>query len=170
MFHVYFPNVSSHFPDVCLQVFHLDVTYIFTHMKCFQVFLTSVSYACFECFSYFVRMSSVSFGCLKSRTDVAASALDACFGAVRLAGFQTSRLVSPHSDTIHQPAAIVFLFHTTSRYSVLAFFFPDKRTGPKREIKLLAEISQILNHPSGEISSSPTRFLWLPPPNRYVFS
>jgi hypothetical protein len=44
-------NVSSRFPNVCLQVFQLDVAYVFTHMKCFQVFFASVSYACFECFS-----------------------------------------------------------------------------------------------------------------------
>jgi hypothetical protein len=56
---VYVPNVSSRFPDVCLQVFHLDVTYVFTHMKCFRVFFASVSYACFECFSYFVCILQV---------------------------------------------------------------------------------------------------------------
>jgi len=50
-------------------------------------------------------------------------------GAVRLSGFQTSRLVPPHSGTIHQLAATMFLSHTTSRYSVLASFFSDKRTG-----------------------------------------
>ena len=33
---------ASRFPDICLQVFHLDVAYIFTHMKCFQVFFASI--------------------------------------------------------------------------------------------------------------------------------
>ena len=51
------------------------------------------------------------------------------YRAVRLAGFQTSRLVSPHSSTIHQPAATVFLSHTTSRYSVLASFFQTSERG-----------------------------------------
>jgi hypothetical protein len=43
MFQVYVSNVSSHFLDICLQVFHLDVAYVFTNMKCFQVFF-------FKCF------------------------------------------------------------------------------------------------------------------------
>jgi hypothetical protein len=60
MFQIYVPNVLSRFPDVCLQVFHLNVAYVFTRMKCFQVFFFSnVSYACFECFSCFVRMLQV---------------------------------------------------------------------------------------------------------------
>jgi hypothetical protein len=59
MFEVYVPNVSSRFSDVCLQVFHLDVAYVFTHIKCFQVFFASVLYACFECLKCFVRMLQV---------------------------------------------------------------------------------------------------------------
>jgi hypothetical protein len=35
MFQVYVPNVSSRFLNVWLQVFYLDVAYVFTHMKCF---------------------------------------------------------------------------------------------------------------------------------------
>jgi hypothetical protein len=59
MFQVYVPNVSSRFLDISLQVFHIDVAYIFTHMKCFQVFFASVLYACFKCFSCFIRMLQV---------------------------------------------------------------------------------------------------------------
>jgi hypothetical protein len=61
VFQVYFPNVSSRFPYVCLQVFYLDVSYVFTYMKCFQVFfckcfhihvssVSVVSYVCCKCF------------------------------------------------------------------------------------------------------------------------
>jgi hypothetical protein len=61
MFQVYVPNVSSRFLGVCLQVFHLDVAYVFTHMKCFQVFFSSVSHICFECFSCFTLMLQVFY-------------------------------------------------------------------------------------------------------------
>jgi hypothetical protein len=45
MFQVYVPNVLFCFLDICLQLFNLDVTYVFTHMKCFQVFFS-------KCFIY----------------------------------------------------------------------------------------------------------------------
>jgi hypothetical protein len=53
---VYLPNVSSCFSDICLQMLHLNIGYVFIHVKCFHVFFASVSYACFECFNCFVRM------------------------------------------------------------------------------------------------------------------
>jgi hypothetical protein len=58
MFQVYVSNVSSRFSDVCLQVFHPDVAYVFTHMKCFQVCFASVLYAC-------LSISAVSYVCCK---------------------------------------------------------------------------------------------------------
>ena len=58
------------FQTYVLQVFHLDVAYIFT----------SVSDVCSKCFSCFhTYFASVSSGCFKSRSSVAASVLDACF-------------------------------------------------------------------------------------------
>jgi hypothetical protein len=54
-------DVSSSFPDVCLQVFHLDVAYVFT----------SVSNVYSKCFSCFLRMLQLfSSRCFKSRSDV----------------------------------------------------------------------------------------------------
>ena len=48
MFQVYVPNVSSVFSDVCLQVFHLDVAYVFANVsivfiRMLQVFHLDVS-------------------------------------------------------------------------------------------------------------------------------
>jgi hypothetical protein len=47
MFQVYVSNVSSVFPDVCSQVFYLDVAYIFTSVsevcsKCFRTYVANV--------------------------------------------------------------------------------------------------------------------------------
>jgi hypothetical protein len=36
-----------------MQVFYLDVVYVYNGFKCFQVFFSSISYACFKCFIYF---------------------------------------------------------------------------------------------------------------------
>jgi hypothetical protein len=60
-FQVYVLNISSRFRDVCLQVFHLDVAYIFIHMKYFQVFLQMFHTHVFGCFSCFVRMLQVFY-------------------------------------------------------------------------------------------------------------
>jgi hypothetical protein len=80
MFEVYVPNVSSRFSDVCLQVFHLDVAYVFTHMKCFQVFFCKCFIRMFRVFKMFrTYVASVSSGCFKSRYSVTASVSDACF-------------------------------------------------------------------------------------------
>jgi hypothetical protein len=46
--HVYFKCILQMFhliPNVCLQVFHLNVAYVFTDIKCFQVFF----FKCFIC-------------------------------------------------------------------------------------------------------------------------
>jgi hypothetical protein len=122
MFQVYVPNVSSVFSDVCLQVFHQDVAYIFVSVsdvcsKCFSCFriyvasvssgyfksrfgvTTSVSYAYFNCFIYLqAYVTSVASRCSKSRLDVCISLL--AFFCLASVSFP------PPASTRHPPRAL----------------------------------------------------------------
>jgi len=54
--------------------------------------------------------------------------------------------VSPHITTVHLPAATVFLSHTTSRYSVLTYFFRQ------------ANRASVLTFQVGKVRSAATSF------------
>jgi len=59
----------------------------------------------------------------------------------QLKGGAAGPAVSPHITTVHLPAATVFLSHTTSRYSVLAYFF--RQTNGAKICMLVTIHSQI---------------------------
>jgi hypothetical protein len=51
---------------VCLQLFHLDVTYVCNDFKYFLGVFISVSYACFKCFiCLLLYVTTVISGCFK---------------------------------------------------------------------------------------------------------
>jgi hypothetical protein len=57
---------------LCLQVFHLDVAYVYNCFKCFSDVFISVSGAYFKCFIYFfLYVATIASGCFKSRLGVA---------------------------------------------------------------------------------------------------
>jgi hypothetical protein len=64
--HVYVPNFSFRFPDVCLQVFRLDVAYVFLRYEVFSGVFCKCLVCMFRVFQLFhTYVASVSSGCFK---------------------------------------------------------------------------------------------------------
>jgi hypothetical protein len=79
MFHLFFIRILQVCLSRCyicftymLQVFYLDVAYVWNGFKCFSCVFASISYACFKCFICLqTYVAIVASGCFKSRSDVA---------------------------------------------------------------------------------------------------
>jgi hypothetical protein len=77
IFHLFFSNVCCKrvYLDIVyvftymMQVFYLNVAYVYNGFKCFSSIFTSVSDACFKCFIYF--QTYVASKCFKTRASVA---------------------------------------------------------------------------------------------------
>ena len=105
-------NVSSVFSDVCCKCVYLDAAYVFTHMmqvfyldvayvyngfNCFSGVFASVSNVCFKCFICFQKyVAIVTPGCFKTRSGVTSPSLPSAISPRCQAQEVSASGVGPH--------------------------------------------------------------------------
>jgi hypothetical protein len=65
MFHLFFPtDIACVFTHMMMQVFYLDVAYVYNGFKCFSDVFANVLNTCFKCFICFqTNVAIIASGC-----------------------------------------------------------------------------------------------------------